>query len=183
MGHSHHGCHCRVHPVSLPACHPAYGSPKPAPLTGRPVVPQPQGNSSPTPTGNQPSFPLQGKLRETGAQHCPLLSCPYSLLPAGCAGTTQLGCTRVQDSQYSTCGSSAVSRPVWCRGTLMPRCRCCCPTLRGATAPHRTAGAAAGPPGGEPGTWFIPAAAAAGGTRGTRGDTFSCVGASVAMHT
>lgn len=50
LGHSHHGCHCRVHPASLLPCRPACASPKPAPPTGKPLIPRPSPRRTPVPT-------------------------------------------------------------------------------------------------------------------------------------
>lgn len=47
LGHSHHRCHCRVHPASLLPCRPACASPKPAPHTRKPLIPCPSPRGTP----------------------------------------------------------------------------------------------------------------------------------------
>ena len=69
-------------------------------------------------------------------------------LPAGFGavpGRLQLACTGAQGSPRNAC---AVPRPAWCHGLThglcVPRCRCCCLTLRGAPAQHSSSGRATG---------------------------------------
>lgn len=113
LGHSHHECHCRVHPASLLPRRPACASPKPAPPTRKPLIPCPSPRGTPVLTVlqsakgsisqrdilSQPVSPehllgpeshSNGKEEEHGSRLSPALLPPRSLALAGGADAPHL---------------------------------------------------------------------------------------------